>query len=157
MCLSVVLFCLQNTKEWQIQIENPTKQKKCVLIFYILQNSVPFHSQLFTILLLCNSFHSYLQYAPLPIGPVPPPTKKYAYGEIEMDFTATFYDVLDQLCPYGPIKTTYPITMEEMQQVKQGIKRVTKLKSRSFQILVHLGHWIILACNHINQLWWQGT
>eukprot|EP00057_Strongylocentrotus_purpuratus_P033676 XP_792349.2 PREDICTED: beta-galactosidase [Strongylocentrotus purpuratus] len=67
------------------------------------------------------------KYLPLPAGPIPPPTKKYAYGVVEMEFTATIYDVLDQLCPYGPIMTDYPITMEAMQQYQGFMLYRTKL------------------------------
>ncbi|XP_063964906.1 beta-galactosidase-like isoform X2 [Lytechinus pictus] len=56
------------------------------------------------------------KHLPLPPGPIPPPTKKYPYGVVDMAFTATIYDVLDQLSPYGPIYADYPITMETMKQ-----------------------------------------
>ncbi|XP_071499664.1 beta-galactosidase-like [Diadema antillarum] len=68
------------------------------------------------------------KYSPIPVGPIPPPTKKYAYGTIDMQFTATIFDVLDQLCPYGPISTDYPITMEEMQQYQGFMLYRTQLQ-----------------------------
>ncbi|KAJ8025197.1 Beta-galactosidase [Holothuria leucospilota] len=52
----------------------------------------------------------------IPTGKDVVPVPKYAYGTIQMSLQATFYDVLDKMAPYGPINTTYPITMEQMQQ-----------------------------------------
>ncbi|XP_033639691.1 beta-galactosidase-like [Asterias rubens] len=56
------------------------------------------------------------KYKKLTPGPIPVATKKYAYGKTLMSHTATLYDVLDKIAPYGPIRTTYPISMEDMQQ-----------------------------------------
>lgn len=56
------------------------------------------------------------KYSAIPLGDNPGPSPKYGYGTIRMSPQATFYDALDTLSPYGPINTTYPITMEQMQQ-----------------------------------------
>nr|XP_006821084.1 PREDICTED: beta-galactosidase-like [Saccoglossus kowalevskii] len=56
------------------------------------------------------------QYRELPPDPIPPPTPKSAYGKVTMSKISTFYDELEVMAPYGPINTTYPITMEDMQQ-----------------------------------------
>ncbi|XP_077978621.1 beta-galactosidase-like [Glandiceps talaboti] len=56
------------------------------------------------------------KYRQLPPDPIPPPTPKSAYGQITMSKMSSFYDELDTMAPYGPIKATYPITMEDMQQ-----------------------------------------
>lgn len=62
------------------------------------------------------------QHSSIPVGNDTGPSPKYGYGTIQMSPQTTFYDVLDTLSPYGPINTTYPITMEQMQQVT-AVKR----------------------------------
>ncbi|XP_071812010.1 beta-galactosidase-like [Apostichopus japonicus] len=56
------------------------------------------------------------RHSSIPVGNDTGPSPKYGYGTIQMSPQTTFYDVLDTLSPYGPINTTYPITMEQMQQ-----------------------------------------
>ena len=65
-----------------------------------------------------NMYLYFLQYTTLPPGPVPPATPKNAYGTVTMATMMSFYDALDTIAPYEPIRATYPITMEDMQQVR---------------------------------------
>ncbi|KAG2458862.1 BGAL galactosidase, partial [Polypterus senegalus] len=52
----------------------------------------------------------------VPAGPMPPPTQKYAYGYISLKKVSCITELLDDLCPQGPVHSYYPITFEEMKQ-----------------------------------------
>eukprot|EP00105_Crassostrea_gigas_P024869 XP_011445267.1 PREDICTED: beta-galactosidase isoform X1 [Crassostrea gigas] len=56
------------------------------------------------------------KYKQLPSMPIPKNTTKTAYGKVEMSFMATVQDALQTLCPKGPIKSQYPLTMEAIGQ-----------------------------------------
>ncbi|XP_065928820.1 beta-galactosidase isoform X3 [Magallana gigas] len=56
------------------------------------------------------------KYKQLPSMPIPKNTTKTAYGKVEMSFMATVQDALATLCPKGPIKSQYPLTMEAIGQ-----------------------------------------
>ncbi|XP_062569955.1 beta-galactosidase-like isoform X6 [Saccostrea cucullata] len=56
------------------------------------------------------------KYKQLPDMPIPQNTTKTAYGKVEMSFMATYQDALETLCPKGPIKSQYPLTMEAISQ-----------------------------------------
>ncbi|KAI1237246.1 hypothetical protein IHE44_0014504 [Lamprotornis superbus] len=53
---------------------------------------------------------------PLPVGPMPPATPKYAYGSVALQKYADLLDVLDVLCPSGPIQSQFPLTFEALKQ-----------------------------------------
>nr|XP_025978703.1 beta-galactosidase-1-like protein isoform X2 [Dromaius novaehollandiae] len=52
----------------------------------------------------------------LPVGPMPPATPKYAYGRVALQKYANLLDVLDILCPSGPIQSQFPLTFEAIKQ-----------------------------------------
>ncbi|KFV81946.1 Beta-galactosidase, partial [Struthio camelus australis] len=52
----------------------------------------------------------------LPVGPMPPATPKYAYGRVALRKYASLLDVLDVLCPSGPIQSLFPLTFEAIKQ-----------------------------------------
>ncbi|NXE46563.1 BGAL galactosidase, partial [Casuarius casuarius] len=52
----------------------------------------------------------------LPVGPMPPATPKYAYGRVALQKYASLLDVLDVLCPSGPIQSQFPLTFEAIKQ-----------------------------------------
>ncbi|XP_040209272.1 beta-galactosidase [Rana temporaria] len=56
------------------------------------------------------------KYKKIPEGPIPPTTPKFAYGEIYMEKVETVLEALDILSPYGPIKSTYPLTFDDIKQ-----------------------------------------
>lgn len=56
------------------------------------------------------------KYKKIPEGPIPPTTPKFAYGEIHMEKVKTVLEALDILSPYGPIKSTYPLTFDDIKQ-----------------------------------------
>ncbi|GCC38781.1 hypothetical protein chiPu_0023151, partial [Chiloscyllium punctatum] len=53
----------------------------------------------------------------IPLGPVPPPTVKFAYGTVRMTKFGALLDFLNVLSPRGAVNSTYPLTFEQMQQV----------------------------------------
>ncbi|KAL2302264.1 hypothetical protein Nmel_009685, partial [Mimus melanotis] len=79
---------------------------------------------------------------PLPVGPMPPATPKYAYGSVALQKVSAYregctapawhcstdqhsslslqyadlLDVLDVLCPSGPIQSQFPLTFEALKQ-----------------------------------------
>ncbi|NXJ88162.1 BGAL galactosidase, partial [Corythaixoides concolor] len=57
------------------------------------------------------------KFQPLPVGPMPPATPKYAYGWVALQKYADLLDVLDVLCPSGPIHSQFPLTFEAIKQV----------------------------------------
>uniref|UniRef100_A0A8C3TRB1 Galactosidase beta 1 like n=1 Tax=Catharus ustulatus TaxID=91951 RepID=A0A8C3TRB1_CATUS len=56
------------------------------------------------------------KFQPLPVGPMPPATPKYAYGWVALRKYADLLDVLDVLCPSGPIQSQFPLTFEALKQ-----------------------------------------
>ncbi|NXA28143.1 BGAL galactosidase, partial [Ibidorhyncha struthersii] len=56
------------------------------------------------------------KFQPLPVGPMPPATPKYAYGWVALQKYADLLDVLDVLCPSGPIQSQFPLTFEAIKQ-----------------------------------------
>uniref|UniRef100_A0A8C3TTH9 Galactosidase beta 1 like n=1 Tax=Catharus ustulatus TaxID=91951 RepID=A0A8C3TTH9_CATUS len=60
------------------------------------------------------------KFQPLPVGPMPPATPKYAYGWVALTHRSLQYadllDVLDVLCPSGPIQSQFPLTFEALKQ-----------------------------------------
>ncbi|XP_030407078.1 beta-galactosidase [Gopherus evgoodei] len=56
------------------------------------------------------------RYNHLPEGPIPPTTPKYAYGRVTMEKLGTVAELLDDLSPSGPIRSTYPLTFVQLQQ-----------------------------------------
>ncbi|NXU07601.1 BGAL galactosidase, partial [Buphagus erythrorhynchus] len=82
------------------------------------------------------------KFQPLPVGPMPPATPKYAYGSVALQKVSAYpegcaapawhcsidkhlslslqyadlLDVLDVLCPSGPIQSQFPLTFEALKQ-----------------------------------------
>ncbi|XP_072507575.1 beta-galactosidase isoform X1 [Notamacropus eugenii] len=52
----------------------------------------------------------------LPEGPIPPSTPKFAYGKVAMKQVNAVSEILDVLCPAGPINSTYPLTFVDVKQ-----------------------------------------
>ncbi|XP_074857690.1 beta-galactosidase-1-like protein isoform X2 [Carettochelys insculpta] len=56
----------------------------------------------------------------LPAGPMPPATPKFAYGAVPLRKLAEVLELLDVLCPAGPIRSRFPLTFEAVKQEYQG-------------------------------------
>nr|XP_033802410.1 beta-galactosidase-1-like protein isoform X2 [Geotrypetes seraphini] len=56
----------------------------------------------------------------VPHGPMPPATPKYGYGFVPLRKIGELIDFLDDLSPYLPMKTSYPLSFEDIKQVYQG-------------------------------------
>ncbi|XP_056391358.1 beta-galactosidase-1-like protein [Hyla sarda] len=56
------------------------------------------------------------KFQPVPEGPIPPPTQKYAYGLVALNKVGDLVDLLDILSPDNPIVTPYPVTFEDAKQ-----------------------------------------
>ncbi|XP_072197543.1 beta-galactosidase-1-like protein isoform X3 [Excalfactoria chinensis] len=67
------------------------------------------------------------KFQPLPVGPMPPPTPKYAYGWVALHKYADLLDVLDVLSPSGPIQSQFPLTFEAIKQVHGFVLYRTQL------------------------------
>ncbi|XP_078085304.1 beta-galactosidase-like [Mustelus asterias] len=52
----------------------------------------------------------------VPVGPVPPPTVKFAYGRVNMTKYGPLLDFLNVLAPKGAVNSTYPLTFEQVHQ-----------------------------------------
>uniref|UniRef100_A0A8C3KAS5 Galactosidase beta 1 like n=1 Tax=Calidris pygmaea TaxID=425635 RepID=A0A8C3KAS5_9CHAR len=67
------------------------------------------------------------KFQPLPVGPMPPATPKYAYGRVVLQKHADLLDVLDVLCPSGPIQSQFPLTFEAIKQAHGFVLYRTRL------------------------------
>ncbi|KAF1445209.1 Beta-galactosidase, partial [Spheniscus demersus] len=93
------------------------------------------------------------KFQPLPVGPMPPATPKYAYGSVALRKVsacpevcaapawhcpaaprlslslqyANLLDVLDVLCPSGPIQSRFPLTFEAIKQAHGFVVYHTQL------------------------------
>ncbi|KAF1411324.1 Beta-galactosidase, partial [Spheniscus magellanicus] len=93
------------------------------------------------------------KFQPLPVGPMPPATPKYAYGSVTLRKVsacpevcaapawhcpaaprlslslqyANLLDVLDVLCPSGPIQSRFPLTFEAIKQAHGFVVYHTQL------------------------------
>ena len=47
---------------------------------------------------------------------MPDPTKKYAYGDVEMNYVTSLWGMLSSLAHDRPISSSYPLTFEEIGQ-----------------------------------------
>ncbi|KAF7217963.1 beta-galactosidase [Nothobranchius furzeri] len=56
-------------------------------------------------------------YREVPAGPVPPTTPKYSYGAVKMKKLQTVSDAVETLSLSGPVKSVYPQTFIEINQV----------------------------------------
>lgn len=56
------------------------------------------------------------KYAAVPPGPVPPATKKFAYGKVMMTQVSTIFDLLKHLTPSGPVMCRNTLSMEQIGQ-----------------------------------------
>ncbi|XP_055354556.1 beta-galactosidase-like [Paramacrobiotus metropolitanus] len=56
------------------------------------------------------------KYFPLPPGPVPQPSPKGAYGPVQLSYVGNVFNVLEQLCPEGPVYSQYPMSFEMLKQ-----------------------------------------
>ncbi|NWT63157.1 BGAL galactosidase, partial [Erythrocercus mccallii] len=67
------------------------------------------------------------KFQPLPSGPMPPATPKYSYGQVALQKYADLLEVLDVLCPSGPIQSQFPLTFEALKQVHGFVVYHTQL------------------------------
>ncbi|NXR13357.1 BGAL galactosidase, partial [Semnornis frantzii] len=67
------------------------------------------------------------KFQPLPVGPMPSATTKYAYGRVALQKYADLLDVLDVLCTSGPIHSQFPLTFEAIKQVHGFVVYRTQL------------------------------
>ncbi|XP_055573483.1 beta-galactosidase-1-like protein isoform X2 [Falco biarmicus] len=77
--------------------------------------------KLFAIRTVISKFQS------LPVGPMPPATLKYAYGWVALRKYADLLDLLDVLCPSGPIQSQFPLTFEAIKQAHGFVLYRTQL------------------------------
>ncbi|KAI1898305.1 hypothetical protein AGOR_G00070950 [Albula goreensis] len=67
------------------------------------------------------------RFFPVPEGPMPPATPKFAYGFVNLQKVGNISSLLDKLSPQGPIKSQYPLTFEEIKQYYGFVLYRTKL------------------------------
>uniref|UniRef100_A0A8B9NK68 Galactosidase beta 1 like n=1 Tax=Accipiter nisus TaxID=211598 RepID=A0A8B9NK68_9AVES len=65
------------------------------------------------------------KFQPLPVGPMPPATPKY-HPSLSLQY-ADLLDVLDVLCPSGPIQSQFPLTFEAIKQIHGFVLYRTQL------------------------------
>ncbi|XP_072117244.1 beta-galactosidase-like isoform X1 [Mobula birostris] len=56
------------------------------------------------------------EFRDVPVGPIPPPTPKIAYGRLALTKVGSVLELLSVLSPRGATNSTYPLTFEEMGQ-----------------------------------------
>ncbi|KAJ3614876.1 hypothetical protein NHX12_018446 [Muraenolepis orangiensis] len=67
------------------------------------------------------------RYRKIPEGPIPPSTPKYAYGVVKMAKVQTVLSALEKLSFSGPVKSIYPLSFIEINQVFGFVLYSTKL------------------------------
>uniref|UniRef100_A0A8C3HGS8 Galactosidase beta 1 like n=1 Tax=Chrysemys picta bellii TaxID=8478 RepID=A0A8C3HGS8_CHRPI len=67
------------------------------------------------------------KFQPLPEGPMPPATPKYAYGPVPLRKQGEVLELLDVLCPGGPIRSRFPLTFEAVKQAHGFVLYRTRL------------------------------
>ncbi|XP_073160948.1 beta-galactosidase-1-like protein isoform X4 [Lepidochelys kempii] len=67
------------------------------------------------------------KFQPLPEGPMPPATPKYAYGSVPLRKQGEVLELLDVLCPSGPIRSRFPLTFEAVKQAHGFVLYRTRL------------------------------
>uniref|UniRef100_A0A8C8SFV9 Galactosidase beta 1 like n=1 Tax=Pelusios castaneus TaxID=367368 RepID=A0A8C8SFV9_9SAUR len=67
------------------------------------------------------------KFQPLPEGPMPPATPKYAYGSVPLQKQAELLELLDVVCPAGPIPSRFPLTFEAVKQAHGFVLYRTRL------------------------------
>uniref|UniRef100_A0A8C0HC44 Galactosidase beta 1 like n=1 Tax=Chelonoidis abingdonii TaxID=106734 RepID=A0A8C0HC44_CHEAB len=67
------------------------------------------------------------KFQPLPEGPMPPATPKYAYGHVPLRKQGEVLELLDVLCPGGPIRSRFPLTFEAVKQAHGFVLYRTRL------------------------------
>ncbi|XP_030436439.1 beta-galactosidase-1-like protein isoform X2 [Gopherus evgoodei] len=67
------------------------------------------------------------KFQPLPEGPMPPATPKYAYGHVPLRKQGEVLELLDVLCPGGPIRSQFPLTFEAVKQAHGFVLYRTRL------------------------------
>ncbi|XP_075789028.1 beta-galactosidase-1-like protein [Pelodiscus sinensis] len=67
------------------------------------------------------------KFQPLPEGPMPPATPKFAYGSVPLRQQAEVLELLDVLCPAGPIRSPFPLTFEAVKQAHGFVLYRTRL------------------------------
>ncbi|XP_038615750.1 beta-galactosidase [Tachyglossus aculeatus] len=55
-------------------------------------------------------------YEHIPDDPIPPTTPKFAYGKVVLRKLNTVVELLEVLCPPGPVKSKYPLTFVQVKQ-----------------------------------------
>ncbi|XP_043920850.1 beta-galactosidase [Protopterus annectens] len=56
------------------------------------------------------------KYKKLPDGPIPPSVPKFAYGPVPLKKLHILSEMLDVLCPSGPVKSVYPLNFVQLNQ-----------------------------------------
>ncbi|XP_036401162.1 beta-galactosidase-1-like protein [Megalops cyprinoides] len=67
------------------------------------------------------------RFFPVPEGPMPPSTPKFAYGFVTLKKVGNISSLLDTLCPTGPVQSQLPLTFEDMKQYYGYMLYRTKL------------------------------
>ena len=79
------------------------------------------------------------KYEKLPPIPIPVNTTKFAYGKVQMTKMLKFFDALPNLsAPYGPVNSSFPLTMEQVGQNYGFILYQTRIPSRFAQSSITL-------------------
>ncbi|KAJ8282344.1 hypothetical protein COCON_G00048630 [Conger conger] len=67
------------------------------------------------------------RFYPVPEGPMPPATPKFAYGFVTLQKVGNVSSLLDGLSPPGPIQSQHPLTFEEIKQYYGFVLYRTKI------------------------------